>query len=172
MLQYRNKSASEGLRGEQARALLAVCRRYGVPLIVNDHVALASEIDADGVHLGCEDGDIAAARALLGAGKLIGVSCYDRLDLALRARAQGASYVAFGACFSSATKPAAVRAPLALFAQAQRDVGLPLVGIGGITPENMREVLAAGADAVAMISAVFGEHQNVSTIVESIESFA
>ncbi len=172
LLQYRNKSASAALRYEQAGALLLLCRQYGVPLIINDHAVLAHEIDADGVHLGSEDSDIAAARDLLGPGKLIGASCYDRLDLALRAKAQGADYVAFGACFSSGTKPAAVRAPLELFAQARREVGLPLVGIGGITPENMREVFSAGADAVAMISAVFEEHQNVSMIVERIEGFA
>lgn len=172
LLQYRNKSASAALRYEQAGALLPLCHQYGVPLIINDHVALAHEIDADGVHLGSEDGDIAAARDLLGTGKLIGASCYDRLGLALRAKAQGADYVAFGACFSSGTKPAAVRAPLELFAQARREVGLPLVGIGGITPDNMCEVFSAGADAVAMISAVFEEHQNVSMIVERIDGFA
>lgn len=165
LLQYRNKSASAALRAEQAMALLPLCRRHGVPLIVNDHVELAREVGADGVHLGGEDGDIAHARDRLGPGKIIGASCYDRLDLARRADAQGADYVAFGACFSSDTKPAAVRAPLWLFAQARREVGLPLVGIGGITPENMTEVFAAGADAVAMISALFDERRDVESYV-------
>lgn len=172
LLQYRNKMASAELRCEQARALLSLCRRYDIPLIVNDHVALAHEIGADGVHLGGDDGDIAAARSLMGRGKLIGASCYDRLDLARQAEAKGADYVAFGACFNSGTKPAAVRAPLELFAQARRDVRLPLVGIGGITPKNMREVLAAGADAVAMISALFGESRDIAAVVEGIKSMA
>ena len=174
LLQYRNKPASSDLREEQAAALLAICRQYGVPMIVNDHLQLAREIDADGVHLGGDDGDIAAARTLLGAEKIIGASCYNRLELAKQAKAQGADYVAFGACFSSGTKPAAVRAPLALFAQARHEVGLPMVAIGGITPENMREVFSAGADSVAMISAIFDAHPDVcgrvAAIVENIES--
>jgi len=154
-LQYRNKKASAALRREQAAALLPLCRKYGVPLIINDDVELSRELDADGVHLGVEDGNIAAVRTFLGSDKIIGASCYDRLDLAVQAKSLGADYIAFGACFESGTKPAAVRAPLQLFSQARRTVGLPAVAIGGITAENTNLAIAAGADAVAVIGALF-----------------
>jgi thiamine-phosphate pyrophosphorylase len=174
VLQYRNKRASTALLLEQAGALQNLCRKYGVPFIINDHLDLTSKLGADGVHLGGDDYEITAARALLGSDKIIGASCYNRLDLAVAAKAASADYVAFGSCFGSSTKPAAVRAPLALFAQARLEVGLPMVGIGGITPENMHEVLAAGADSVAMISAIFGEHPDpaarIAEIVASIGS--
>lgn len=154
VLQYRNKTASYALKREQASALMWLCDDYDVPFIINDHVLLCVELDADGVHLGGTDGDIAAARRLLGAHKIIGASCYDRLDLAVQAKAQGADYVAFGACFDSGTKPAAVRAPLQLFGQAKQ-LGLPSVAIGGITPENAAFAIQAGAEAVAVINALF-----------------
>jgi len=154
-IQYRAKDAPPGLRREQARALAELCRAQGVPLIVNDDVDLAREAGADGAHLGADDGDLAAARRALGPEKLLGASCYDRLELALAAKSAGADHVAFGSVFASSTKPVAVRAPLALFAEARRAVGLPLVAIGGITPENAAAVIEAGADAVAVISAVF-----------------
>jgi len=154
-IQYRSKTASSALRREQARALAELCRGYRAPLIVNDDIGLVREAGADGVHLGADDGDLAEARRQLGPDKLLGASCYNRLDLAIAAKGAGADYVAFGAVFDSPTKPAAVRAPLALFAEARNAVGLPLVAIGGITPENAAAVIAAGADAVAVISAVF-----------------
>jgi len=154
VLQYRNKAAAYALKREQASELMWLCEVHGVPFIINDHVLLCLELDADGVHLGGTDGDIAAARRLLGARKIIGASCYNSLALAERAKAQGADYVAFGACFDSATKPAATSAPLELFAQA-RPLGLPMVAIGGITPENAALAIAAGADAVAIIGALF-----------------
>lgn len=154
-VQYRSKNAPAALRREQARALAELCRAHRAPLIVNDDVRLAREAGADGAHLGAEDGDLAEARRQLGPGRLLGASCYNRLDLAIAAKAAGADYVAFGSVFDSPTKPAAVRAPLALFAEARGAVGLPLVAIGGITPENAAAVIAAGADAIAVISAVF-----------------
>jgi thiamine-phosphate pyrophosphorylase len=155
LLQYRNKQASAARRMEQASALRALCRQYGVPLIINDHVELCRALDADGVHLGGNDANIAAARARLGSGKIIGASCYDRLDLAAMAKSAGADYVAFGSCFGSSTKPAAVRAPLELFGQARHQIGLPLVAIGGINAENAGLAMAAGADALAVVSALF-----------------
>ncbi len=154
LLQYRNKTASYALKKIQASALMWLCDDFDVPFIINDHVLLCVELDADGVHLGAEDGDIAAARRLLGAGKLIGASCYNRLELARQAKAQGADYVAFGACFDSGTKPAAVRAPLELFSEAAA-LNLPTVAIGGITADNAASVIAAGADSVAVINALF-----------------
>lgn len=155
LLQYRNKSGDPSLRRDQARALLALCRRAGALLIVNDDLELALAIGADGVHLGREDGDIAAARARLGPQMLLGVSCYDRIELAVAAVAAGADHVAFGSVFASSTKPGAVRAPLELFTRARARLVVPIVAIGGITAENAGAVIAAGADAVAVISAVF-----------------
>ena len=153
-VQYRNKPADPVLRGAQADALAALCRAAGVPLVVNDDIELALAVDAAGVHLGCDDGDLAGARRRLGPGRLLGVSCYDRLELAERGVAAGADYVAFGSMFASPTKPAAVRAPLALLGAARR-LGVPVVAIGGITLANAPEAVAAGADALAVITALF-----------------
>jgi thiamine-phosphate pyrophosphorylase len=155
VVQYRNKIASPDLRRGQGLALASLCREAGACFIINDDPVLALELDADGVHLGVEDGDLAAARKLLGYGKLLGASCYDRLDLAQAAAQANVDYLAFGSVFGSVTKPAAVRAPLALFAEARRRFSLPLVAIGGITLQNAPQVFAAGADAVAVISDLF-----------------
>ena len=152
-LQYRNKHAGATQRETEARALVALCREYGVPLIVNDDVDVALAVGADGVHLGRSDGDLAVARARIGT-RLLGASCYDSLDSARRAVVAGADYVAFGSVFPSPTKPDAVRAPLTLFGQA-RALGVPLVAIGGITLENAADVIRAGADCIAVISALF-----------------
>jgi thiamine-phosphate pyrophosphorylase len=155
MVQYRNKSAPATLARAQAARLSVLCRDAGVPLIVNDDVRLALDVDAAGAHLGGDDGDLAAARALLGPERLLGASCYDRPALAAAARRAGADHVAFGSVFASATKPAAVRAPLALFGDAAARAGLPAVAIGGITVENAAEAIAAGAHAVAVITDLF-----------------
>ena len=154
-VQYRNKSAGPTLRRAQAAALAEICREAGAPLIVNDDVTLALEVGAAGVHLGREDGALAVARNRLGPGKLLGASCYDRIDLAVAAAGGGADYVAFGAMFASPTKAAARRAPLALLGEARQRTGLPVVAIGGITLDNAAGVVAAGADALAVISALF-----------------
>jgi thiamine-phosphate pyrophosphorylase len=150
-LQYRAKTADAATRRREAERLLARCRAHGVPMIVNDDLELALAIGADGVHLGREDGDLTVARARL-PGRLLGASCYDRPELAVRAVAAGADYVAFGAVFPSPTKPSAVRAPLALFA---REFGASKVAIGGITLDNAPGVLAAGADCLAVITDLF-----------------
>ena len=155
-LQYRNKTADAGLRLTQARALLGLCRKFRAPLIVNDHLELMLELDADGLHLGVEDGALADARKRLPAGKILGASCYDSLETALEAERAGASYVAFGSFFPSAVKPGAVRAPLGLLRAARQKLGVPVVAIGGITLDNAPQLIAAGADGVAVISAVFG----------------
>jgi thiamine-phosphate pyrophosphorylase len=156
LIQYRSKSRDSTARRAQAERLLEICRNAGALLIVNDDLELAIAIGADGVHLGREDGDIVAARARLGADRLLGVSCYDRLDLAIAAVAHGADHVAFGSAFASPTKPEAPRAPSELYTQAKARLRVPIVAIGGITPENARLVIEAGADAVAVITAVFG----------------
>jgi thiamine-phosphate pyrophosphorylase len=155
LVQYRNKSADADLRHEQASALVALCRRRHVPLIVNDDVELACAIDADGVHVGVDDAAVDAARAQIGREKMIGVSCYNDLHRALLAQAQGADYVAFGSFFASSVKPRAAHAPLALLQQARQQVRLPLVAIGGITPANASALIGAGADAIAVIAALF-----------------
>jgi thiamine-phosphate pyrophosphorylase len=155
VLQDRNKSASTQLRLTQARALQALCAARGVPLIINDHLDLALAVDAAGLHLGGEDGDIAAARARLGPDKLLGVSCYDRLELVEAALAAGADHVAFGSFFASGVKPDAVRPPLDLIGRARQRFTVPLVGIGGITAANAPQLITAGISAVAVISAVF-----------------
>ncbi|MFN7570220.1 MAG: thiamine phosphate synthase [Betaproteobacteria bacterium] len=154
LLQYRHKTASAAIRRRQAAALRALTREYGALLLVNDDARLAADIGADGVHLGRDDGSVAAARALLPAGSLIGVSCYDDWGRAERAAADGADYVAFGSVFASSVKPDAVRAPLSLFARA-RAAGLHAVAIGGIDAGNIGLVAAAGAQAAALIGAVY-----------------
>lgn len=153
LLQYRNKAADPGLRREQATALLPVCRAANVPLIVNDDWPLAAELGV-GAHLGDDDGSLAEARAAMAAGAILGVSCYDDLRRADAAAAGGADYLAFGAFFPSPTKPHARRATVALLRDSAR-FGRPRVAIGGITPDNARGLVAAGADLLAVISGVF-----------------
>jgi thiamine-phosphate pyrophosphorylase len=154
VVQYRNKAADERLRYEQAFQIARLCRDAGACLIVNDSVALAHDVAADGVHLGKDDVGVGAARALLGPGKIIGVSCYNQLWRARDAVAQGADYIAFGSFFQSPTKPGAVTASRDLL-HAAKEFSLPMVAIGGITPDNAAGLIEAGADAVAVISAVF-----------------
>ena len=155
VVQYRNKTADPQLRLTQARALQALCAARGVPLIINDHLDVALAVDSAGLHLGGDDGDIAAARARLGAGKLLGASCYGRLELAEATVAAGADHIAFGSFFASSVKPNAVRPPLDLVTRAKKRFNVPVVGIGGITPSNAPQLIRAGIDAVAIISAVF-----------------
>jgi thiamine-phosphate pyrophosphorylase len=154
-VQYRDKSGDVARRHEQASELVALCRRFGVPLIVNDDLRLADLCDADGVHLGREDGSLREARIILGTGKFIGASCYQSLELAQAAQAAGADYVAFGSFFPSPTKPAAARADLALLHQAAQALRVPIVAIGGITLGNAPALLDAGADSLAVLSALF-----------------
>jgi thiamine-phosphate pyrophosphorylase len=151
MLQYRNKMLSKDRRLLQAKELASLARGYGVPFIVNDDVEIALAVGANGAHLGKDDGDIAAVRAKL-PGKILGASCYADLEKARAAVRAGADYVAFGSVFPSPTKPAAVRAPLALFGN---DLGVPLCAIGGITLQNAPAVIAAGASLLAVISDLF-----------------
>jgi len=155
MVQYRSKSAGPALRREQAAALLALCRKKRIPLLVNDDLELAEALDADGVHLGRDDTPVAVARTRLGRSKVLGASCYDQVDLAVVVHGAGADYVAFGSAFPSATKPSAARASLSLFREARARLGCPIVAIGGITTANAPGLIAAGADAIAVISALF-----------------
>lgn len=154
LLQYRDKTDEAERRLSEARALRQLCAEHHVPMIVNDDIELAAMIEADGVHLGGKDGSIEYARSRLGAHAIIGASCYDSLELAHAAARAGASYIAFGAFFASPTKPLAPRAPIELLRQSAA-LGLPRVAIGGITPDNGATLVEAGADYLAVISAVF-----------------
>jgi thiamine-phosphate pyrophosphorylase len=158
LVQYRNKTASPALRRAQAAEMLRICRAAGARLMINDDVALALEIGADGAHLGRDDlseCSLADARKALGSGRILGVSCYDEMARAEAAANAGADYLAFGSVFVSATKPGAVRAPMSLLGEARRRFGLPVAAIGGITLETAPQVLTAGADMLAVISDLF-----------------
>lgn len=157
LVQYRNKGDDSLQRLREAQALLVVCHAAGVPLIVNDDPELAARIGADGVHLGKDDADPREARRRLGRRAIIGISCYDRLDGALHARKVGADYAAFGRFFPSSTKPLAIQATPELLSRARARLTLPLVAIGGVTPENGRSLISAGADMLAVVDAVFGQ---------------
>ena len=157
-VQYRNKMAPVALRRAQAAELLRLCRAYGAKLIVNDDVWLAIEIGADGVHLGRDDipgGGLATARDALGPKRILGVSCYDDLARAEVAVDAGADYIAIGSVFASVSKPQATRASLEILAEARRRFEVPLVAIGGITVKNAPQVVAAGADMLAVLSDLF-----------------
>ncbi|RME35681.1 MAG: thiamine phosphate synthase [Gammaproteobacteria bacterium] len=157
LLQFRDKGEDRQEREELARALLALCRQHRVPLLINDDPGLAATIGADGVHLGSGDTGLPRARAMLGERALIGASCYNRLELALKAQEEGADYVAFGRFYPSRTKPEAVPCPVTLLGEARRHLSIPIVAIGGITTENGPRLLAAGADALAVIHGLFGQ---------------
>jgi thiamine-phosphate pyrophosphorylase len=162
-LQYRNKRARDVLRHEQALALQGLCLQASVPLIINDDVRLAKSIGAAGVHLGEDDGDIAAARLLLGNHAIIGASCYDQLSLAKSAVAGGANYVAFGAFFPTRSKTGTRQADVGVLAEAA-SLGVPRVAIGGITPDNAGPLVDAGADLVAVISGVYDAPDPVAAV--------
>ncbi len=167
LVQYRAKDAPAALALEQARRLASICRERGVLFIVNDSIDLAVAAGADGVHLGRDDADPARARLAL-RGAIVGVSCYDDPGRARAAARAGADYVAIGSMFASATKPAAASASVEALARARADSGLPVAAIGGITPENAEPVVAAGADMLAVISALF----DASDVRRAAASFA
>ena len=155
LLQYRHKHAGAELRMEQSAALLALCRRYSVPFVVNDHVDLCLLIGADGVHLGGTDARIGQTRAQLGPDAIIGASCYGEMQLALDAQDAGASYVAFGGFYPSRVKQYAVTTQPSILDQARARIGLPRVVIGGMTPHNAAPLVARGAHMVACVSGVY-----------------
>lgn len=155
VVQYRNKIADPAQRLHEASALCKMCNESGAALIVNDDLELALAVDAHGLHLGREDGSIAAARARLGPHKLLGASCYRELDNAARALAEGADHIAFGSFFVSTVKPGAARSSPSLLTEAKQKFGVPVVAIGGITLDNASQLINAGADSVAVITALF-----------------
>lgn len=157
IVQFRDKDADAATRRQRARQVLAACRAGGALCLVNDDAALAAELGADGVHLGRDDDDPARARALIGPDRIMGISCYDQPDLAQAAVRAGADYVAVGSVWPSATKPGAVRAPLALVTALSQRLPLPLVAIGGVTRANAARTITAGAHCVAVIRDLFGD---------------
>lgn len=171
LLQYRNKAAGPAQRQAQAAALLALCRRHGVPMLVNDDWRLARAIGADGVHLGATDDAPERVRAALGDDFLIGVSCYGDLERASALSRQDVDYLAFGAAFASPTKPAAAKAPLSVFRNAE-GLGKPTVAIGGITPDNCSQLRDAGADFIAVISGVFDAPDPAQALAAYRQSFS
>ncbi|OHC71599.1 MAG: thiamine-phosphate diphosphorylase [Rhodocyclales bacterium GWA2_65_20] len=155
LVQYRNKFAPPPLRRAQAAELLRICHAADARLIINDDLELALEIGADGVHLGRADGDIAVARLTLGDRRILGVSCYNDIARVEAAVAEGADYVGLGSVFASATKPAATRASLQMLAEVKRRFAIPVAAIGGITIDNVQQVINAGADMAAVITDLF-----------------
>lgn len=155
LVQYRHKTADTALRREQAAALQILCRRYQRPFVINDHVALCLDLDADGIHVGGTDVSVAEVRSALGAGKIVGASCYGNLGLAHQAQRAGASYVAFGGFYPSRIKKYEVSTPAHIVAEAKDEITLPNVVIGGMTLENAVPLIAQGADMVAVISSVY-----------------
>ena len=170
VLQYRNKLANDEQMLEQANALLEHCRKLDIIFIINDDIALAHKLSADGVHIGEHDGELESARSLLGSNAIVGVSCYNSLALAEKAASDGADYIAFGAVYPSATKPNARKAGLELFSLA-KSLNLPMVAIGGITPDNAAQTLVAGADFLAVIGAVFDAVDPTLEVTKFISCF-
>ena len=155
IVQYRDKISSKPEQVARAKALRELTRHHAAALLINDDLALAALVDADGVHLGQDDGNLIAARSILGPDKILGASCYADLALAAAAHATGADYVAFGAVYPSPTKPNAPQAGTDLFARARTELGATSCAIGGITLANAPPLIAAGADLLAVISDLF-----------------
>lgn len=155
VIQYRDKSVNHQKRLKQARALRAICNQYQATLIINDDIELVRAVNADGVHLGKDDSQITEARQVLGDNCIIGISCYNDIDLAISAEKNTADYVAFGAMFSSPTKPEAVTANLEIISAAKQQLSIPVCVIGGITGNNIHQVIQQGADMTAVISSLF-----------------
>jgi thiamine-phosphate pyrophosphorylase len=171
LVQYRHKTADAALRWEQAECLLALCRSYQRPFIINDHVDLCLALDADGIHVGGTDASVAQVRAVLGAEKIVGASCYGSLQLAHDAHRDGASYVAFGGFYASRVKKYPVSTPPGIVAQAKKEIPLPSVVIGGMTAANAAALVAQGADMVAAISSIYLAGDPQSAAREFVELF-
>ena len=168
VIQYRDKSSDQSLRLEQAWQLSMICRAARIHFIINDDIELAARVSAAGVHLGRDDVALKNARRDLGDDAIIGLSCYNDFDLALQAQQQGADYIAFGSFFASPTKPLAARADCSLLPRAKQELQIPVVAIGGITPDNGPLLIEAGADMLAVISALFAQ----ADVEQASRSFA
>ena len=171
IVQYRDKSQQHQLRFEQASIVVDLCKKFGAISIINDDIELAKIVKADGVHIGTDDDELSYARQELGEQKIIGVSCYADLSLAEQAVADSADYVAFGSIFSSPTKPQAPIAGLDILRQAKQSLRVPIVAIGGITLDNLDDVVSSGADAVAIISGVFANEDISQQALQFSQAF-
>lgn len=170
MIQYRDLSDDHPRRLAEATALATLCARYGRPLIIDHDIALAQAVGADGVHLGQGEADPSAVRAVLGPQSIVGMSCYASVELATASARAGATYVSFGAFFPSPTKPHAGRAPLDLLRQTAT-LGIARVAIGGVTPENGRLLVDAGADLIATVSSIYGASNTYAAATEMAALF-
>jgi len=168
MVQYRSKIDDRDAKMRQCAAILRLCHEYEIPCIVNDDVDMCRVLEADGVHLGEKDDNIAEVRHILGEDAIIGSSCYNQIERARQAQKEGASYVAFGAIFATSTKPQAPRATLELLKEAKREIQIPIVAIGGITVNNAHDVTKTGIDAIAVITSLY----EAKTIKETAETFS
>ncbi|MCU7799061.1 MAG: thiamine phosphate synthase [gamma proteobacterium symbiont of Lucinoma myriamae] len=171
IIQYRNKSASKAIQYEEASQLSSLCKQHQICFIINDDPQLAKAVNADGVHVGKEDGKIADARKQLGKQAIIGVSCYNQLENAQRSIEQGADYVAFGRFFPSKTKPDAVQADLQLLKEASQQLNVPIVAIGGINRDNAQKLIQCGASSVAVINDLFHKNQEIYTTAKKYQAF-
>ena len=161
LFQYRNKTSNQQKKKELAQELQSLCHQYNTPFIVNDDVLLAKDISADGIHLGKDDDDISLAREVIGS-RIIGISCYNNINRAIAAEKAGANYIAFGAFFPSVTKPDAKKADIALVKLAKSQLTIPVVAIGGITPENGKQLIDVNIDYLAVISGLYSASDTIS----------
>ena len=168
LLQYRHKTANGELRLKQASALLKLCRQHNVPFIVNDHIDLCIDLDADGIHVGGTDASVAVVRTLIGKDKILGASCYGDFALAEQAQIAGANYVAFGGFYPSRVKKYEVSTPASIVSKAKSQLTLPVCVIGGMTPDNAKPLVKEGADMVAAISSVY----SADDIAIAVKEFA
>lgn len=171
ILQYRNKTAAPEQQEQEANALARLCKKHNVIFIINDNVKLAIKVNADGVHLGQKDAHIQQARELLGKDKIIGITCNNQIEFAQTAQQQGADYVAFGRFFNSHTKPSAPQAELTLLNEAAKLIKIPIVAIGGITPQTAPVLLKEGADILAVIQGIFAQKDILNATHQFIEIF-
>ena len=169
ILQYRNKTAPLEQQEQEALKLAQLCKNNNVLFLINDNVELALKVNADGVHLGQEDAPLQQAREQLGKDKIIGVTCHNKIQLAVESQKEGADYVAFGRFFKSETKPTASPAELSLISEANKYISIPIVAIGGITQETAHLLLNEGADMLAVIHAVFGQDDILSAARQFVE---
>ncbi len=155
ILQYRRKKVDKADQPAEVEQIKILCEKYQVPFVINDDLKLAAQFGL-GVHLGQSDGEITDAKSKLPEGVIIGRTCLNSLDLARKAIADGATYVAFGAVYATATKPEAGNVGIEVIKQAAAQYDLPICAIGGLTVENSKPVIEAGADLCAVISDILG----------------
>lgn len=169
LLQYRDKGHDESRRLREASELLKLCQRYKTRLIINDDADLAARLDV-GVHMGQTDGSLTDARGLLGHKAIVGATCHGSLALADKAKAEGASYIAFGRFFTSTTKPGAPAIELDVLSQARARFNLPIAVIGGITLDNAAPLVEHGADLLAVVHGLFGA-ENTQEVTRRARAF-